>query len=368
MSVTIPRPDYDLKNAVTPNRLRSLWRLATGFHLTFAGATIALGLAAIAKTSTYLLLRRYVDQVLGDQALADLIPLFALAFIVLALVEGGFTYLSGRWAARTAEGTVYRLRNYLYDHVQRLPFTYHDKTATGELIQRSTSDVDAIRRFLADQATAVGRVVLLFLVNFTALLLLNWQLALFSVMVIPFVFLMSVFFFRKIGKAYELYQEQEAILSTTLQENLSGVRVVKAFARQDYERDKFEGVNWEKFRRGRRLMLIHAAYWPSSDILCGLQMIAGFYLAATMAIRGDISVGTYLAYQGLVIWTIWPIRNLGRLIVEMSQGLVSTHRVDEVIEQDREPLDDGRLHPSASPAGRISFDHVSFGYDAESPV
>lgn len=368
MSVSIPRPDYDLKNAVTPNRLRSLWRLATGFHLTFVGATAALGIAAVAKTSTYLLLRRYVDQVLGVQELANLVPLFALAFVGLALFEGGFTFLSGRWAARTAEGTVYRLRNYLFDHVQRLPFTYHDKTATGELIQRSTSDVDSIRRFLADQATAVGRVVLLFLVNFTALLLLNWQLALFSVIVIPFVLAMSLYFFRKIGKAYEVYQEQEAILSTTLQENLSGVRVVKAFARQDYEREKFEAVNWEKFQRGRRLLLIHAAYWPSSDIICGLQMIAGFYLAAVMALNGTISVGTYLAYHGLVIWTIWPIRNLGRLIVEMSQGLVSTHRVDEVIKEDREPLDAGELHPDASPAGQVSFNAVSFGYDAESPV
>ena len=368
MSVSIPRPDYDLKNAVTPNRLRSLWRLATGFHTTFIAATIALGLAAIAKTATYLLLRRYIDDVLGVPDMASAVPLIALAFVGLALLEGGFTFLSGRWAARTAEGTVYRLRNYLYDHVQRLPFTYHDKTATGELIQRSTSDVDAIRRFLADQATAVGRVVLLFVVNFTAILLLNWQLALFSVIVIPFVFVMSLFFFRKIGKAYELYQEQEAILSTSLQENLSGVRVVKAFARQEYERDKFETVNWEKYRRGRRLLLIHAAYWPSSDILCGLQMIAGFYLAATMAIRGDISVGTYVAYQGLVIWTIWPIRNLGRLIVEMSQGLVSTFRVQEVIAEDREPLDTGDVQPAGPPAGQISFDHVDFGYDSESPV
>ena len=110
------------------------------------------------------------------------------------------------------------------------------KTSTGELIQRSTSDVDHIRRFLADQATAVGRVAMLFIVNFIAILLLNWQLALFSVIVVPLVLLISLWFFRRISKAYEAYQEQEATLSTTLQENLTGVRVVRAFARQDYER------------------------------------------------------------------------------------------------------------------------------------
>ena len=151
-------------------------------------------------------------------------------------------------AAHTAEGTVHRLRNYLFDHIQRLPFTYHDKTATGDLIQRCTSDVDAIRRFFSDQAIGVGRIVLLFVINFIAILLLNWQLACFSIIVIPFVLCMSLFFFARSAKAYEAYQEQEAVLSTTLQENLTGVRVVKAFARQEYERDKFEKDNWEKFR------------------------------------------------------------------------------------------------------------------------
>ncbi len=361
-SLTDTIPAYDLKNAVSDNRLAGLWRMMTGFHKTFIAATLALGIAALAKTATYLLLRDFVDNILGQPSRANAIPFIALSFVGLALFEGVFTFLSGRFAARTAEGTVQRLRNYLFDQIQRLPFTYHDVTPTGELIQRSTSDVDAIRRFLADQATAVGRVVILFLVNFIAILVLDWRLALFSIIVVPFVFAMSIFFFRRISKSYELYQEQEAVLSTTLQENLTGVRVVKAFARQEYEREKFEKVNWEKFRRGRRLLLIHAAYWPSTDILCGLQMIAGFTLAAVMAINGTISVGTYLAYHELVIWIIWPMRNLGRLIVEMSTGLVSYSRVATVIKEDREPLDAGDVHPTTAPQGRIGFDDVSFAY------
>jgi ATP-binding cassette subfamily B protein len=354
---------YDLKQAVSDNRLAGLWRLISGFHWTFIGATVALGFAALAKTSVYLVFRDFVDNTLGQPERANLVPLIALSFIGLALLEGGFTFLSGRWAARTAEGTAYRLRNYLFDQIQRLPFTYHDRTATGELIQRSTSDVDHIRRFLADQATAVGRVAMLFIVNFTAILLLNWQLALFSVIVIPLVMLISLWFFRRISKAYEAYQEQEATLSTTLQENLTGVRVVRAFARQDYERAKFEKDNWEKYRRGRWLLINHSLYWPTTDIISGLQMLAGFTFAALLAIDGTISVGTYLAYHQLVIWIIWPMRNLGRLIVEMSTGLVSYQRVAKVIAEEREPLDEGDVRPAGPPQGHIVYDNVAFAYE-----
>jgi ATP-binding cassette, subfamily B, bacterial len=354
---------YDLKQAVDDNRLAGLWRLISGFHWTFIGATLALGFAALAKTLAYFVFRDFVDNTLGQPDRANLVPLIALSFIGLALLEGGFTFLSGRWAARTAEGTAYRLRNYLFDQIQRLPFTFHDRTATGELIQRSTSDVDHIRRFLADQATAVGRVAMLFIVNFIAILLLNWQLALFSVIVIPLVLAISVWFFRRISKAYEAYQEQEATLSTTLQENLTGVRVVRAFARQDYERQKFEKDNWEKYRRGRWLLINHSLYWPTTDIISGLQMLAGFTFAALLAIDGTISVGTYLAYHQLVIWIIWPMRNLGRLIVEMSTGLVSYQRVAKVIAEEREPLDEGDIRPAGPPQGHIVYDTVAFAYE-----
>ncbi|HSN74655.1 MAG TPA: ABC transporter ATP-binding protein [Anaerolineae bacterium] len=354
---------YDLKQAVSNNRLAGLWRLISGFHWTFVGATLALGFAALAKTLVYFVFRDFVDNTLGQPARANLIPLIALSFIGLALLEGGFTFLSGRWAARTAEGTAYRLRNYLFDQIQRLPFAYHDRTSTGELIQRSTSDVDHIRRFLADQATAVGRVAMLFIVNFIAILLLNWQLALFSVIVVPLVLLISLWFFRRISKAYEAYQEQEATLSTTLQENLTGVRVVRAFARQDYEREKFEKDNWEKYCRGRWLLINHSLYWPTTDIISGLQMLAGFTFAALLAIDGTISIGTYLAYHQLVIWIIWPMRNLGRLIVEMSTGLVSYQRVAKVIAEEREPLDEGKVRPAGPPQGHIVYDNVAFAYE-----
>ncbi|HET7377254.1 MAG TPA: ABC transporter ATP-binding protein, partial [Anaerolineae bacterium] len=147
-----------------------------------------------------------------------------------------------------------------------------------------------------------------------------------------------------------------------------GVRVVKAFARQEYERNKFEKENWEKYRRGRRLLINHATYWPVTDILCGFQMLAGFIIGAQMTIAGTITLGDYVAYAGLVIWLIWPMRNLGRLIVQMSTGLVSFNRVIEVIKETREPLTEGQVAPKGKLRGEVVFDHVAFEYEADSPV
>lgn len=346
-----------------------LWRLMYGYRLAYFFAALSLGIAAISKTGTYLLLRYFADNVLSElgsgqivTAAVQMLPRIALGFIGLALFEGSFTYLSGRLAAFTAEGIALRLRNFLFDHIQRLSFTYHDKTQTGELIQRSTSDVDALRRFFADQAIGVGRIILLFIINFSALISLNARLAFLSVIVVPLVILVSIFFFRKVTKAYEAYQEQEAVVSTTLQENLTGVRVVKAFARQEFERKKFEKENWEKFVRGRRLLLMHSAFWPLSDILCGAQMLGGFTMAAILAIRGEISVGTYVAYAGLVVWLIWPMRNLGRLIVQTSTGLVSYGRVMEIIREERERLDEGTYHPQEPLRGEVIYEDVDFTY------
>ena len=368
MTAAAVSSSYDLKDAVSANRVTGLWRLATGFRLAYLGATIALTIGALGKTATYLLLRYFVDNVLGKTQQLSVLIGVALGFVALALVEGGFTFLSGRLAARTAEGIARRMRNYLYDHIQRLTFSYHDHMQTGELIQRSTSDVDAVRRFYADQALGIGRIILLFGINIVAVLRLNVRLALLSIIAIPLVVAISYFFFKRVSKAYEKYQEQEATLSTVLQENLSGVRVVKAFARQAYEQDKFERENWRKYQRGRQLLLMHALFWPSSDILCGAQTIFGYATGALMAINGTISVGTFLAYVGLLNWIIWPMRNLGRLIVQTSTGLVSYRRVTEVISQDREPLTEGSHRPAHDLRGEVVFDDVCFEYEAGTPV
>ncbi len=360
---------FDFKSTVSEKRLQGLWRMMRGYRLIYGSALLFIGLGALMNTLTFVLLAYLIDDVLGQGIYTPAVLLWiALGFVGLALLQGLFTFWGGRLSAQTSEGITQRLRDYLYDHIQRLSFRYHDKAQTGELIQRSTSDVDAIRRFFADQAVNAGRIVMLFVINFIAIARLNTGLALFSVIVIPIVLVVSMWFFRRISKTYEAHQEQEAGLSTALQENLTGVRVVKAFARQSFERDKFEKANLELFLRGRRLMTFHAFYWPVTDVMCGFQMLAGFLVAAIMTINGTLMLGDYVAYVSLLVWLIWPMRNLGRLIVQMSAGLVSYGRVMEVIKEQREPLTEGAYRPQGSVRGAIEFRNVSFEYDASAAV
>lgn len=360
---------FDIRSTLSKNKLVSLWKLMSGYKLTYLLAALSLGVAASSRSVMYLILGQFIDRLVADQEVTRIIPRIAVLFFGLAVFQGVFTYFSGRLAAKTSEGITRRLRNFLFDHIQRLSFAYHDKTNTGELIQRTTSDVDAVRLFFSDRAIGLGRIVILFVVNFSVLLTLNVRLALLSILVVPLTVLLSLIFFRSVSKKYQEYQEQEAALSNRLQENLSGVRVVKAFARQNFEKEKFDQENWSKYLKGKSFFTMHALFWPFSDILTGAQMLFGYYLGASMAIDGTITIGTYLAYAGMIIWIIWPIRNLGRLIVQMSSGLVSYGRILEVVEEHREPLDQGDyLPPTGSLEGNIRFDEVSFAYQGSQKV
>lgn len=333
-----------------------------GYRLLYLLGSICLGVGTLARTGTYLWLREIIDEILVSDPTSQRLLWAGLGFVGLAAIQGSFTFISGALSARTAENVARNLRNYLFDHIQRLTFTYHDQMQTGELISRASSDVDALRQFFADQIVNAGQILLLFIVNFIAIASINLGLAIRSVLIVPLVLLTSIWFFRRITKAYEAYQEQEAVLSTTLQENLAGVRVVKAFARQPYEREKFERENWEKFMRGRQLLTMHAFFWPTTDILAGTQLIAGLYMAARMTVDGEITIGSYLAFAGLITWIIWPMRNLGRLIVQMSMGLVSFGRVLEIIQQSREPIDLGIYPEEQEINGELIFNKVGFAY------
>lgn len=359
--------NFDFRTISTKNKLLGLWKVMTGYHKYYIWAISALTISSLAKTSALFVLREFADVVSTDSpvwwngSMTFTFTMISLMFLGFSIIEGIFAYVSGRFSAFTAENVARRLRNFMFDQIQRLSFSYHNQTPTGDLIERVTSDLDTVRRFFSEQLIGMGRIILLFFINWGAILSINVKLGLLSVVVIPPILIISYWFFTRVTKAFEAYQVQEARLSTTLQENLNGVRVVKAFARQNYEKEKFETENFQKFLKGKFLLLMHSLFWPLSDIVLGFQMLAGFLIAGNMVIDGTITIGSYLAYAGLVVWLIWPIRNLGRLIVQTSQGLVSYSRLMQVIKEPREDLEIGSF-PFGSVRGHIVFDNVGFQY------
>ena len=195
MSKTVPSFEFNVREKLATSGLRGLLRLMVGFRARYVIGMLSLAFGLTAKTATYLLIQYFVDNIIGTNGPILAYPLIAAAFVALAGVQGYLTFTSGRLTAQAAEGVFQRLRNFLFDHIQSLSFAYHDATKTGELIQRSTSDVETVRRFYAEQAVGTGRILLLFLVNFAAVLRIDGKLAVFSILVVPILVVVSSLFF-----------------------------------------------------------------------------------------------------------------------------------------------------------------------------
>jgi ATP-binding cassette subfamily B protein len=336
-----------------------------GYHFHYFVSTIFLALSAFARTGMYIFLGSFIDRMMNEGLMGRELTLSALGYGALIALQALSSFMSSWMANFTAENTTRRLRDYLFDHIQRLSYSYHSESKTGDLLERATSDVDTLRRFFAEQAISVGRIVMIFIISFVAIARINLRLALVSVIIIPIVLVISIIFFKRLSKAYEAYQEQGAVLTTDLQENLSGVRVVKAFARQDYEIEKFDKENAEKFRLGRKFNWMHALFWPLSDIICSAQNIGSSFYGATMVLNGVMTLGQYLSFIGLLGWLIWPIRNLGRLIIDSSRALVSFGRISVVMEALEEDMKSATYQPKDGIKGQITFEHVSFAYEKD---
>ena len=238
MTTFEPSLTFDFRKAIDKNHLRGIWKMMVDYRWPYLGATLALAVSALAQTFMYLLLRYFADDVVAQDkyignSLTQTFLWIGLAFVGLAVVQGGFSFLSGRLAAYTAEGITRRLRDFLFDHIQRLSFSYHATTPTGDLIERVTSDVDALRRFFSEQGIGIGRIVLLFVINFVAILNLNVKLGLLSVIAIPFMLLVSVWFFKRVTQAFEKYQAQEAVLGHAAGSQQAPVGAGEAFPGDD---------------------------------------------------------------------------------------------------------------------------------------
>jgi ATP-binding cassette subfamily B protein len=339
-----------------------------GYHFHYLVSTIFLSLAAFARTGMYIYLGNFIDRMLDKKLVGQELTLGALTFGALIALQALSSFMSSWMANFTAENSTRRLRDHLFDHIQRLSYSYHSESKTGDLLDRATSDVDTLRRFFADQAIGVGRIVMIFIISFIAIARINLRLALVSIIIFPIVLVISLIFFKRLSKAYEAYQAQGAILSTDLQENLSGVRVVKAFARQEYEIEKFDKENREKLRLGKKFNWMHALFWPLSDIICSAQSVGSNFYAAMMVLNGGITLGDFISFHGLLGWLIWPIRNLGRLIIDTSRALVSYGRIAVVLQAPEEDMTGCTYQPEEGIRGQICFDKVSFAYEKDQLV
>ena len=295
--------------------------------------------------------------------------LVGLVIIALYLLNGVFQYLRARWTATASESIAKNMRDRLYAHLQTLPYDYHVKAKTGDLIQRCTSDVETIRRFLQTQIVEVFRAVLMLAVALVLMLGMNVKMTLVSMVLVPPLFVFAMLFFKWVRKSFTLADEAEGKMSAILQENLTGVRVVRAFGRQQFEIDKFDEANDDLWKKNRRLCDLLAIYWPGSDFLSmaqtGVTLVYGVFLAATASTSG-LSVGDMTKFVSYIGMLLWPIRQMGRILSDMGKSMVSFDRLDEILSA--KPEEDAPDATDAPVDGDIEFDHVGFEYEKMNPV
>ena len=302
----------------------------------------------------------------GRQFLMDNLWVLGLALIALNLINGVFTYLKGRLTAVASEGIALELRERLYEHLQRLPFSYHVRAETGDLIQRCTSDVDTIRRFLSVQLMEVVNTILMVTIALTIMLGRNPEITLYSMILVPPLFIFASWFFKKVHKGFKVSDEAEAEMTAVLQENLSGVRVVRAFGQQQREVEKFDRVSANYRNKTRYLLDLLAVYWSGGDALTMMQSMITLIVCIIFASNGVITVGTLIIFTNYIGMLLWPIRQLGRTLSDMGKSLVSMERVQAILDEPAEPDEPDAVTPPLD--GDIVFDHVSFSYDEHTPV
>ena len=352
----------------------------------FLWALIATIMMVIIGFLTPLLLSEIVDSILGSEPFTmpdflmnpinDLggrdflrqnlwIP--ALALILMNVVNGVFTFIKGRSSAIASENIARKLRNDLYRHLQHLPFAYHVKAQAGELIQRCTSDVDTIRRFLAVQVMEVVNTVLMVVIAMSILLPRSVPITLYSLILVPPLFCFATWFFKMVHKSFEVADEADGVLNAVLQENLSGVRVVRAFGQQEREVEKFDRVNNDLSKKNLRLNELLAIYWGGGDAISMTQTLLTLVVCIIYACNGWITVGTLIVFTSTLGMLLFPIRQLGRTLSDAGKAMVSMKRVQAILHEEAEPDEPNALKPDLH--GDIVFDHVSFAYpDDNVPV
>ncbi len=302
-----------------------------------------------------------VDTIGGKTVLGSNLWIGGLAIVVLMAGSGMFLYVKGKYAAHAAEGISRNIRETVYNHLQNLPVSFHDESDTGDLVQRCTSDIDTIHVFLSLQVVEIGRGAALIATALPIMLYLNVWMTGVSMVLIPVILIFTVWFFIQVRGAFKRSDEAEGRMTARLQENLTGIRVVRAFARQQQECERFAQRNATWRDLDYRLIRLLGVYWSLSDLLCfaqrGLVLFAGAWLVS----RGEMKIGQMVVFFMFTDRFLWPIRRLGRVLTDLGKATVSIDRLGEILENEPETTTDGDV-PDLEIAGEIEFRHVSFAF------
>lgn len=292
----------------------------------------------------------------------QLLPYLCYLLLGLVIIRGFLVFSSGFLTSFVAQRTTFDIRNRLFDHIQRLSFEYHDEAETGQLISRATSDVDALLTFLGDGITNVASNALIFTGVLILCLSMNWELAVVALSTIPMLIVAVFSYSHKIQPVYTAIQDQHGKLAATIQQNLMGIRVVKAFAREDYEISKFAREARTLLERVIISARINAFYGPLMDFIAAVGATFILWYGGMKVVHGELTVGEFVAFNSYLAMIIWPVRLMGWVVNIVQNAIASANRIYEILDTHPEThLRDGTIEMKEC-RGEVEFRHVSFVY------
>jgi len=344
--------------------LRYLWR-SLGFlkryWLLAVGAFLGLFISTATRLAIPRLTQTIIDNGIGARRL-DIVIWAATGTVGLAVAGSVFTFLQGMLSARTAQGIAYDLRNQLYAKIQSLSFSYHDRAQTGQLLTRATSDVDVVRMFVGMGFVQLLSAVLMMVGSIVLLFVTDWQLALIILVLVPLTFGVFGFFASKARPLFKRIQQRLADLNTVLQENLAGVRVVKAFAREPYEAQRYALANQNLFDLNLVVGRLFAGAIPLIFLIANLALLAVYWVGGLQTIAGNLSVGRLVAFSNYMLMAFFPMLMLGMIMAMISQAGASAERVFEILDAQSEVVEKPDAIELGSIQGRVAFEDVGFRY------
>lgn len=308
---------------------------------------------------------RWVESLGGVAFLRANMWFIALILALAGLVAALLRYGANMFNAKAGETLVKTARDRLFHHIECLPWKWHAEHPTGDIIQRCTSDVERIKNFFQEQFISVFQIIVRIILALTLMTLMNAKLSIVAWVIAPIIVLYSVLFHNKIRARFTECDENEGVLSTIAQENLTGVRVVRAFGREKFERDRFEAQNNKYTECWISLTRTLSDFWAVGDFTSCLQILLVVVLGTVSCVNGNLTAGEFVSFSLYNTMLIGPVRRLGRIISEMSKAGVSIDRLGEVLEAETE-----QDAPNAAEAPMdkdIAFENVSFHYGEDGP-
>lgn len=369
------------------SRLRLVSSFLDGSKRWFLAAILSTIGLALTNMLTPQIVRVTVDSVLGSEPfdlppfLADLLnrlggaevlreKLWMIGIVIVGIAVFGFAFFYGSrvFNTKAAETLVKTMRDKVFRHLLALPDDWYGKNRTGDIIQRCTSDINMVKDFLSEQLVSVFRIVVMLALSLFFMFSLHVGLTLIALAGVPVLLTTSLIFHKKVSPEFEICDENEGKLSAIVQENLTGVRVVRAFGREVYEKEKFDNQNRYYMGLWDRVNKMFCRYWSVADLIANLQIMLLVVFGAVFAIRGELSAGAYIAFLSYNGYLTWPIRQLGRVISEMSKAGVSLRRIEGILNAAPERDEVGAERVTTDYRGDIAFDRVSFSFDGKTPV